>query len=221
MKVKQRMTPSPITARPTTTHREAMRLLEENHIRRLPVVDDRGRLIGIVTDSDLLSTAPSQATTLSIYEIATLLDRLTLDEIMTTPVYAVDEECGLATAARFMRDNRISALPIMRGEKLVGIITETDIFKTFVEMMAGGEPGFRVDINVADEPGQLAAITNAIAQTEADIVSLATFEGGDTAHGIISLKVRGVEEDELRAALKDMDVAEFRAGDSNQLLTFA
>ncbi|HQA68973.1 MAG TPA: CBS domain-containing protein, partial [Aggregatilineales bacterium] len=140
MKVKSRMTPSPITITPETTHRQAVALMEQHNIRRLPVLDKKKRLIGIVSQSDLLSSAPSQATTLSMYEITSLMDKLTVDKIMTTPVIAVDENCSLAGAARIMLDNRIGALPVMRDEELVGIITETDIFKAFVEVLGGGEP---------------------------------------------------------------------------------
>src|SRR5690606_22208179 len=106
MKVKSRMTPSPITITPETTHRQAVALMEQHNIRRLPVLDKKKRLIGIVSQSDLLSSAPSQATTLSMYEITSLMDKLTVDKIMTTPVIAVDENCSLAGAARIMLDNR-------------------------------------------------------------------------------------------------------------------
>ncbi len=220
MKVKQRMTPDPITVTPQTTHREAMRLLEENNIRRLPVLDREGRLVGMVTERDVLRTAPSEATTLSVFEIYTLLDKLTVGQIMTHPVLAVEEECSLAAAARFMVDRKIGALPVMRGEKLVGIITETDIFKTFVEVLGGGEPGMRIDLRLADEPGQLARVTQAIASVGGNIVSLTTFKGDDAEHGIISIKVSDAPDDRLRAVLEGMEVVEFRPSGQDRLLTF-
>src|SRR5512138_2045421 len=120
MKVKQRMTSNPITATPKTTHQDAVRLMREHRVRRLPVVDSKGHLAGIVSEEDLLSTAPSPVTSLSVYEIYTLLDKLTLDQVMVTPVYAVDEECSLAAAAQFMIAKEIGCLPVVRGKELVG-----------------------------------------------------------------------------------------------------
>lgn len=213
MNVKQRMTPSPITVDPKTTHQRAMKLMKEHQIRRMPVIDKKGHLVGIVTMSDLLSAAPSQATSLSIYEIYTLLNDLTVDQIMTSPVYAVSEECSLAQAARLMLDHHISALPIMRGDELVGIITETDIFKTFVEIMGGGEPGFRIDLRVPDEKGMLAAVSQAFADAGSNIISVTTFEGEDATYGILSIKERGADEEALRAAvgkLSNVEIVEFR-----------
>lgn len=223
MKVKQRMTPNPITATPKTTHREAVELMEKHRIRRLPILDKDGRLIGIVSREDLLSAAPSPATSLSIYEIYTLLDRLTLDQIMTSPVLAVDEECSLAAAARFMVDHRIGCLPVMRGEQLVGIITETDIFRTFVEVMGGGEPGLRIDLEVPDERGILARITEAFAEAGGNIISLTTFHGDDRSRGVVSIKERGADEARLRAALEALEgveIVEFRTSGQDRLLSF-
>jgi len=213
MNVKQRMTPDPITATPKMSHRQAVEIMQDNNIRRLPVVDDRGRLVGIVSERDLLSTAPSQATTLSIYEIYTLLDKLTLDKIMSSPVLAVDEDCGLANAAHIMHQNKIGCLPVVRGDELIGIITETDIFGTLVEVLGGGEPGLRIDLRAVDQKGVLVGIAQAIAGAGGNIVSLTTFHGEDALHGILSLKVRGAQEDVLRDSLNapaEVDIVDFR-----------
>lgn len=223
MKVKQRMTPSPITITPDTTHREAMALMDKHNIRRLPVLDTKRRLIGLVSESDLLSSSPSQATSLSMYEISSLLDKLTVDKIMATPVVAVEEDCSLAGAARIMLDNRVGALPVMRGEELVGIITETDIFKAFVEVMGGGEPGLRIDLHVADERGQLASIARVFADAGSNIVSITSFEGEDTSRGILSIKERGADEDVLKQSLGELDrvqILEFRPSGQDCMLKF-
>jgi acetoin utilization protein AcuB len=223
MKVKQRMTPNPITASPDTSHHHAVQMMHDNNIRRLPVVDGGGKLIGIVSESDLLSTAPSQATTLSIYEVYTLLEKLTLKQIMTTPVIAVDEECGLANAAHIMHQNKIGCLPVVRGDELVGIITETDIFSTLVEVLGGGEPGLRVDLRVADQRGVLATVTQTIAEAGGNIVSLTTFHGEDTAHTILSIKVRGADEDALHSsldALADAEIVDFRPSGTGCAVNF-
>lgn len=218
MKVKQRMTPDPITITPDTTHRQAVALMEKHGIRRLPVVGKDGRLIGMVSQSDLVGSAPSKATSLSMYEITTLLDKLTVDRIMTTPVIAVDEECSLAGAANIMLKHRVGALPIVRGEELVGIITETDIFRAFVEVMGGGEPGLQIDLGVADERGQLAAVASALAAVGSNIVSITTFEGEEATHGILSIKEQGADEAAIRKALDeltDVEILEFRISEQD------
>jgi len=204
MKVKQRMTPNPITVSPTTTHSEAVALMRENHIRRLPVLDKHGKVIGMVSHKDLLSTSPSPATTLSVYEIYTLLDELTVDKFMTRPVLAVSEDCSIANAASFMIEHDISCLPVMRGDELVGIITETDIFKAFVEALGGGEPGLRVDLVLTEKRGALADLTSAISGAGGNIVSLTTFHGEDSQHAELSIKERGADPQQLHAALDQL-----------------
>jgi acetoin utilization protein AcuB len=89
-----------------------------------------------------------------------------------------------------MADNRISGLPVMRGEQLVGIITETDLFKVFLEMLGAREKGVRLTVEVPDQKGMLASITAAIAALGGDIVSLSTFWGEDLTTAMITVKVR-------------------------------
>jgi len=223
MKVSQRMTPNPVTVTPDTSHREAVSLLQEHNIRRLPVLDNRGRLVGIVTQEDLLSHAPSKATTLSVYEVYTLLDKLKIKQIMSKPVFAVEESCGLSAAARFMVDNRVSALPVMRGEELVGIITETDIFRSFVEVLGGRKEGLRIDLRVPNRPGVIAEITRTIAEAGGNINSITTFDAPDGEHGELSIKEQGADATRLAAtldALPDVDVLSIKPHQSDRLLTF-
>ncbi len=223
MKVKQRMTSNPITATPKTTHQEAVNAMREHHIRRLPVLDDKGKLVGIVSEEDLLSSAPSAATSLSVYEIYALLNKLTLDQIMVKPVYAVDEDCSLAAAAQFMLDKEVGCLPVMRGKDLIGIITETDIFKTFVEVLGSHEPGLQMDLIVEDRKGLLAAISKAIADADGSIVSLTGYRGTDALHKEVSIKERGADARRLRSALEAIEgvkILDIRSEDKNELLTF-
>ena len=91
MRVKNRMTPNPIVATLKTNFNEALRLMKLNNIQHLPVVDAKGKPVGIVTQSDMLRTEPSPVTTLNVFEIASYLDNVTMEKIMTSPVLAVDE----------------------------------------------------------------------------------------------------------------------------------
>jgi acetoin utilization protein AcuB len=198
MYVGRRMTRNPITATPDTSHREAVDLLRQHRIRRLPILD-RGRLVGIVVEEDLLSNQPSPATSLSIYEIHTLLSKLKLADIMVSPVYTVEENCPLEEAARIMIERSFSCLPVMRGDELVGIITETDIFRAFLEVI--GDPGdcYRLAVRVEDKPGAIATVTRAIAEAGSNIVNLATFRDDSE----IYLKIRGGDMVQLERLIRE------------------
>jgi CBS domain-containing protein len=125
------MTSDPITIDPRTTIPEAGRLMKECNIRRLPVVEN-GRLVGIVTLGDIREATPSQATSLSIYELNYLLSRLTVGEIMTRDPIAIAPDTSIDAAARLMLEHKIGGLPVVDNGKVVGIITESDIFRLLV-----------------------------------------------------------------------------------------
>jgi CBS domain-containing protein len=131
--VKDWMTPDPIVVSPDTTLPEAHDLMAKHKIRRLLVVDAKKKLVGIVTRGDIRGAEPSEATSLSIFEINYLLARLTVDKIMTTDVVAVGPNDPIGKAANLMIENKISGLPVVDDGKLVGIITESDIFRMVVE----------------------------------------------------------------------------------------
>ncbi len=135
MQVRERMTQPVITALPETPLQEALNLMREKGIRRLPVVDGKGRLRGIVSDRDLLHASPSDATTLSIWELNYLLSKVTLKDLMTRDVVTVNGDTPVEEAAHLMVEKKIGGLPVMEGDNVVGIITETDLFKVLVELL--------------------------------------------------------------------------------------
>jgi acetoin utilization protein AcuB len=135
MLIKDRMTRSPITAPPEMPMQEALKLMRERGIRRLPVVDKKGKLVGIVSDRDLLHASPSDATSLSVWELNYLLSKVTLKELMTTPVITVSPETPVQEAARIMAEEKIGGLPVVQAGKVVGIITETDLFRVLLELL--------------------------------------------------------------------------------------
>jgi acetoin utilization protein AcuB len=134
--VKDWMTPDPITICPETTLPEANRLMKECGIRRLPVVDN-GRLVGIITLGDVREASPSTATSLSIYELNYLISRLTVGKIMTQDPITITPDTSIEAAARLMLEHKIGSLPVVDGTRVVGIITESDIFRLLV---TEGEP---------------------------------------------------------------------------------
>ncbi|HIC94470.1 MAG TPA: CBS domain-containing protein [Anaerolineae bacterium] len=212
MLVGERMTKRPITVDPDTSFEDALELMRREKIRRLPVVDKRGKLVGIVTEKDLLYASPSPVTSLSIYELHYLLSKLKVREVMTKEVITATEYTPLEEAARIMADNKIGALPVMRDDKLVGIITETDLFKIFLEMLGAREKGVRLSMLVPEQKGVLAQITGEIAQMGGNIISLGTFLGEDPTNRLVTIKVADVPKEELTSAMKalGMEVVDVR-----------
>jgi acetoin utilization protein AcuB len=204
MLVKDRMTPNPLVIGPDASHPEALRILHKEKFRYLPVVDKAGKLIGVVTETDLLHASPSSATSLSIYEMNYLLANLKVREVMSTPPITVSEDAPLEEAARLMIDKVIGCLPVMRGDKLVGVITETDIFKTFVEILGRGQAVLRLTLRSPDQPGELARLTGVIARLGGNIHTVASFQGEDQQHVYFTFRLDGVDENVLIPALKEM-----------------
>ncbi|MFO7311919.1 MAG: CBS domain-containing protein [Bacillota bacterium] len=134
MKVADIYTRNPVVVDPETSAPQARKLMEEHKIRRLPVVD-KGKLVGIVTLSDLLKAAPSPATTLSVWELNYLLDRVKVKEIMTRDVVTTTPDADLKTVASIMAERKIGGLPVVENGKVVGIITESDVFRALVKLL--------------------------------------------------------------------------------------
>ena len=128
MLVGKRMTKPVITVSPDLPIQEAMAQMRREKVRRFPVVNEKGHLVGIVSEKDLLNAAPSDATSLSIYEVNYLISKITVERVMTRDVITIDEDCPIEEAARIMADKKIGSLPVLSSGKLVGIITETDLF---------------------------------------------------------------------------------------------
>ncbi len=202
MLVRERMTPNPITVQADASYDDALRLIREKKIRRLPVIDKQGRLVGVIAEKDLLYASPSPATSLSAFEMPYLLAKLQIKEIMNKRVITVDEDCTLEEAARIMVDHKIGSLPVLRGPQLVGIITETDIFRVMAESLGGRAKGVRVTVRMPEEKGQLAALTGEIARLGGNIISLVTFWGEDPLQRVITLKVQEVKREDLVPALE-------------------
>jgi len=199
MLVRDRMTLNPVTIAPGVSVTDALRVMSERKIRRLPVVDAQGAVVGIVSDRDLLLASPSPATTLAIWEIHELLAKLTVEKIMTREVIMVQEDTPLEEAARVMADSRIGGLPVLRGGELVGIISESDLFKTLLQLLGGRRPGVRITVATSGAKGTLAEITSAIYEAGGDIVGLGFSEvqGANNGIWVNTFKVQGVPKNKL------------------------
>jgi acetoin utilization protein AcuB len=224
MLVRERMTANPIVIHPDTSFEDALQLLRDKKIRRLPVVDKQGNLVGIVVEKDLLYASPSPATSLSVFEVHYLLSKLQVKDVMTKRVITVGEDCPLEEAARIMVDHKIGSLPVVRDHQVVGIITETDIFKIMAEALGGRAKGLRLALRVPEAKGELALVTSKITELGGNIVSLATFLGSDPQHRELTIKVQGLKREDLVAALEKtgaqvVDVRQIAAEYQPQLIS--
>jgi len=202
MFVGSRMKHPVITIGTKTSLDEALSLMTKEHIRRLPVVDQTGNLVGIVPELDLLKASPSAATSLSVWEIKSLLSSFPIEKIMTRDVFTVTEDMPLEEAARIMSDHKIGGMPVVRGESVVGIITETDIFKAFLEVFGAREAGLRLTVETAKGPGIIARLSQAIYENGGNILSMGSFLGEDSKTSQLVMRIEGVEEKQLLKAIK-------------------
>ena len=162
MLVRNKMTPNVITASPETTLADALKLTRGHRIRHLPVMQN-GRLVGLVSDRDLrLAMPPVWASDTDHHELRNALNTRAVREVMVTTIITTDADAPIEDAARKLYEHRIGCLPVLEEEKLVGIITETDLLRAFVELFGGDESGSRLEIMMQDKPGELSRVVRAI-----------------------------------------------------------
>ncbi|HCM25068.1 MAG: hypothetical protein A2Z99_02580 [Treponema sp. GWB1_62_6] len=201
MTVGRCMTKNPVSIHPDVSVPEAQSIMRREKFHRLPVLDKAGKLVGIVTSSDLIHATPSAATALDMYELNYLISKLKIEKVMTRTVLTATEDLPIEEAARLMADKNISGLPVMRGDVLVGIITESDLFKLFIELFGARHAGIRLTVLLPEKKGELAAVATAIAKAGGNIVSLATFDGDDPTNSYCTIKVEGVLRQTLLEAV--------------------
>jgi acetoin utilization protein AcuB len=204
MLVKDYMTRHPLLADPDMPAVEAQRYMVENRIRRLPVVGDGKRLLGLVTRQSLL-VDPARMGSLSVWEIAGYLSRLTVKDVMikARDVITISPDVTIEEAARVMVEKKVGSLPVLEDGVVVGIITETDLLAQMMEMMATRTCGVRATIRMAnDKPGELARLVAAVAAQGWGIRAL----GGsvfpkDPSQWDAVIKIEGVTKEQLIAVL--------------------
>jgi acetoin utilization protein AcuB len=197
MLVRDRMSRIPITTSPSATVPDAMHVMRGSKVRQLPVVNEKGDLVGIVALDDLLRVSPSPATSLSVWELDYLFQKITIDKVMTTEVITVTEDTAVEEAGRIMADNKISGLPVLRDGQLVGIITETHLFQVLLELFGARLPGIRVTARVHRDPGGLAQLSSTVSALGATFVAFGIAADSET----ITFKVQNVGQEELIKAI--------------------
>ena len=161
-----------VTISPETSIFKARELMDTRRISQLPVTDGRAHLLGIVTDRDLRKAWASPATTLSVHELTYVLQKLTVGNIMTRKVITATPDMTIETAARLIHDNKISALPVLKEEKLVGIITIIDLLEVLLMALGLSEDSSRISLLVCDRIGVLAEVAGLMQRSGINIRSV-------------------------------------------------
>lgn len=203
MFVAERMTKHPVTVTIDATVGEVDRLMKKNKFHRM-IVTDNEKIVGYLSDRDIMRVSPSPATTLSKYEIRSLLDKLSVRDIMQKKVITVNEDATIEEAALIMYQNKVGGLPVVTDVgAVVGIITATDILKTFVNVM--GLPRgnkMRMTIKTGNRIGVMAEVTKIFADNGANIDSLITFsQDGNDYEFVVRLDDRPHGFDEIISQL--------------------
>jgi acetoin utilization protein AcuB len=204
MFVRERMTRTPITITGDITVIDALNLMKAKNIRHLPVLSRDGQIVGMVSEKDLFYASPSPVTSLNVWEVKEMLHLLTVNKIMNKKVITIDEDSPLEDAAVMMSANKIGALPVTRGKSLVGVITETDLFKAFLNLLGGNRRGVRITVVVSGVKGDMAKISNAIFSCGGDIVGLGMNELGENGKGRweVVFKIQGAIKEKLVESIR-------------------
>jgi len=200
MLVKDSMKRDPVTVKKDDSFRYALKLIRKEGIKHLPVLEGK-RLVGIVTDRDLRQVAPSPATSLEVHELNYLLERLKIEAIMTKKVITVSPESSLQEAAKLLIAHKVGCLPVVEREELVGIITESDFLRAYIEQEERMKGGPATELVVEDRPGAFEAVSTAVGKESATVVSGTAIRRGER-QPVLLIRVPGNLAAELRRRLE-------------------
>ena len=208
MLVQTWMTSDVITVHEDTPMMKASVIMKEKKIRSLPVVNGHGKLVGIISDRDLKDASPSKATTLDVYELNYLLSTISVKSIMTTDVVFVRPDETVEFAAILMLENTISSLPVINHmDSLVGIITQTDIFRALVNITGAYTSGIQFALNLEDRPGSIREVTDVIRSHGGRIVSiLSTRETAEAGHRHVYIRTVPISANKLGDLVRELEV---------------
>ena len=180
MLVKDFMTTDVVTVREDQSMLEAREILRGKNLISLPVVDDIKRIRGIITIDDIGKASPSESSTLTLYDANYLLGRLKVKDVMGRNVSTVEEDDTIEYVAYKMNKSRVNALPVLGTDgKLIGIITRSDMFRAFVEIMGVNRPCLRFSLTAPDKVGVVAEISGIMRDLGVNIISLAALQNND------------------------------------------
>ncbi len=198
MQIRDWMTRDVVTATVETSMLKVSKMMKEYSIRRVPVVDAKNRVIGIVSDRDVKDASPSKATTLDMHELYYLLSEIKVKDIMTPEPLTVNVKDTVERVALLMQEKAIGGLPVVDDDGVVaGIITDHDLFKVLVEITGVRHGGVQIAVEVDDLPGAIRPITDLVREHNGSIISMLTAESKkDPNRREIYLRIRPMERSE-------------------------
>ena len=206
MLVKDLMTPDPICGRPDMVVTEIQKLMSDNSIRHVPIVDEAGSLVGLVTQRSLFGALRTEESDLSQFEVSYILARIQAQHVMVEDVITITQDVPVEEAARVMADKRIGCLPVMRDGDLVGIITDNDLFNAMLNLLGARRSGIRLAVQQPDRTGEVARLTNAIAERGGYLsVCAGYFPDEDPDSWVSVVKVTHLSRDELVKLIESLE----------------
>ncbi len=204
MYVKDHMTGNPYTITKDVVISKAVEIMRKNHFHRLPIVDEQGRLIGLVTGGLVEEQSGANSTSLSIYELNYLLSKTKVADIMIKDVKTISQDGFVEVAAQTMLDNEISCLPVVDDDnKVIGIITDKDIFQAFVELLGLKKQGTRFIFGATDTPGEFAPMAKLFGDNNANLDSLAVYHTKDRGAEIVVKASGSISVEDMAQILVD------------------
>lgn len=206
MLVRNWMTPNVITVTPDTSLLKIGKILRDHNVRRVPVVDKEGKLVGIISDRDVRDASPSKATTLDMYEMHYLLAEIHASNIMTANPITVKPEDTVELAAMLMLDHKIGGLPVVENGKVLGIVSEQDVFKALVNITGVRESSFQLGFSIANRQGAMKPVFDLVRNRGARILSVLS-SNNDAGERNIFLRLKRMDsraaEDALVEEMKE------------------
>ncbi|MGO3914265.1 CBS and ACT domain-containing protein [Enterococcus viikkiensis] len=213
MSVRDFMTDELVTVSPKTKIFDAVDLMKKYDIHRLPVLENE-QLVGLITEGTIQEALPSKATSLSVHEVNYLLNKTVVADVMITDVKTISPDAQLEDGIFLMRQNKINVLPVLEGEKLVGIITNNDIFDAFLKLTGYHEGGTRVQLKIIeDKKGVLARVTKLLADNELSILTIITNHKSNGT--IVEIQLSSKETERIKEILTNAGYEVIRAVTTN------
>lgn len=208
MLIKDWMSKDVTTVNTDTSMLKASKIFKDNNFRRLPVVDQDGKLMGIVTDRDIKDASPSKATTLDVHELYYLLSEIKIKDIMTANPFTINVEDSLEKAAIKMLEKKVEGLPVVNeNDKVVGIITETDIFKALVNITGAFQGGIKIGVRLSSEPGTLKPALDILRTHGARVISVLTsHDPKDQKSRDVYMRIHDMDRSEEKKLKAQMDL---------------
>jgi acetoin utilization protein AcuB len=213
MLVKDQMTPNPICGYPEMPVAEAQKIMQEHNIRHLPILDEEKKLVGLITQRSLMNAVPADVSKFSPFVVNYVLAKIKARNIMVQDVITISEDTAFEEAARIMADRKLGCLPVMRNDELVGIISDNDLFNIMVGLLGARREGVRITIHQPDRAGEVARVTNAIAEEGGYLSVFVTYPTANPDVWASVIKVLNVPEQKLLEKLNglpDISVQDMR-----------